>query len=242
MAETTPKYSCQTQDGESSTFGAAPVSHLHPGHDHPDTVVVGIGSIVPRWDVVTQPNRTLQYFVQADTFPEPDYVTTAATALEQATQEWNDVGVGLTIKATDDSSAANFFLSYTDPNDPKNTTLARAFFPNQADQDVLVYKWAFDPRNQGILKNVFLHELGHVLGLRHEFAITGDPDKRLKAEGAGARQFGLANYYSVMSYNFPPNIQQSDIDGLREFYKLKNGTMIGGSPVTDYLPQVRNTT
>ncbi|KXJ84806.1 hypothetical protein Micbo1qcDRAFT_169931, partial [Microdochium bolleyi] len=70
------------------------------------------------------------------------------------------------------------------------------------------------------MTNVFLHELGHILGLRHEFA---------DLEG-GAIQWGSRNPYSVMSYNFPPQIQPSDEKDTRSFYDFP-GQRVGGYQV-----------
>ena len=78
-----------------------------------------------------------------------------------------------------------------------------------------------------ILKNIFLHELGHVIGLRHEFALSEEE------ESWAAVRFGTPNPISVMSYTFPPNIQQSDIDDTRRFYNFA-GNEIGGIHIVDW--------
>ena len=115
-----------------------------------------------------------------------------------------------------------------------------AFFPNEVNQDVVVFERSFSSQaNRSILKNLFTHELGHVLGLRHEFAITGDPSKGLSPEFDGAVQFLGENSKSIMSYEFPPTTRPSDKEGTKAFYQLAPGTVIRGSPVTDYVPQIR---
>ena len=240
------KYPCETQEEEDPSFGPAPLSNLDGttgdnAPDKPDSLVVGYGTIVPRWDVVQQPSRKLQYFVQVDTFPSPEQAKTAASTLQEAADSWNELELGVNISETTDQAAANFYLVYSlnPTTGPGRNTLARAFFPHELDQDVIVFKRAFDPDGAPILKNIFQHELGHVLGLRHEFAITGDAAKRLGPEGEGAIQFMQNNYNSIMSYNFPPKMQQSDRDQTNAFYKLANGFMMGASPVTDFMPQTR---
>ena len=60
---------------------------------------------------------------------------------------------------------------------------------------------------------MFLHELGHVLGLRHEFAIESE-------QGSGAMRLFSTDKESIMSYYFPPQIQESDKKDLRAFYSL----------------------
>jgi hypothetical protein len=125
---------------------------------------------------------------------------------------------------------AAFVLAY---GGKLGTVLASAFFPSDSPLETLyVYQHGFDKTeritkrgkhtNYGIMKNVFLHELGHVLGLRHEFAMNVET-----LEG-GAIRMGSANIESVMSYVFPPELQESDIQDTRYFYKHP--------PIVDYSP------
>jgi hypothetical protein len=71
------------------------------------------------------------------------------------------------------------------------------------------------------LKNIFLHELGHVLGLRHEFA----PELEDTGDNYTV-QIGPRNPLSVMGYEFPPQIQPSDVENAKGFYKFP-GTSLG---------------
>lgn len=96
-------------------------------------------------------------------------------------------------------------------------------------------------RSESVWK-VFTHELGHVLGLRHEFAI-GDVPSTMAAEGRGAIRIDAPDAKSVMNYSHePPEIQQSDIDSTRKFYSMRedeNGRAprIGHTEVVDYTPR-----
>ncbi|MCJ1425707.1 hypothetical protein MMC29_003607 [Sticta canariensis] len=100
-------------------------------------------------------------------------------------------------------------------------TLAQAFFPNTEDLNtVFVYKRAYDPDTVNYQANIFSHELGHALGLRHEFAPQETNEKSVL--------FGQLNPFSVMSYNFPPNIQESDKEGIRALYQLSDSSVISG--------------
>ncbi|KAL4867388.1 hypothetical protein BDV12DRAFT_198213 [Aspergillus spectabilis] len=73
-------------------------------------------------------------------------------------------------------------------------TLAEAFFRNDLDLNYLdVYHAAFEPGAVQYPKNIFLHELGHV---------------------------GPRDPTSVMAYEFPPQIQDTDIKNTQVFYKF----------------------
>ncbi|KAM0206145.1 hypothetical protein ACHAQI_008443 [Fusarium lateritium] len=230
-------YHCRTQEEEDASYGPAPISNLagttgDNAPDQPDQLVVGYGEIVPRWDVKTAGARKLQYFVVTDTFPSPSVAQTAAKEFQAAAESWNELELGISISETTDQDAVNFNLVYkVNTLKSEQDTLAQAFFPHETNEEVIVFKLALGPQYLPILKNIFQHEIGHILGLRHEFAI--------KKEGFGAVQFLEENEKSVMSYNFPPRIQRSDREQVTEFYKLANGYMINGSPVTDFQPQIR---
>jgi len=239
-----PKYACRTQDEKASTWAHTPISNLAgtTGANDPDKadqLVLGYGTIVPRWDVtLVEGGRKLQYFVDESNFPDSTKARTAAEQFQAAADSWTKLNIGIDISETPNQNNANFYLVYKVNKSYEAGVLAQAFFPHEVGQDVIVYSYAFEGKNTTILKNIFQHEIGHILGLRHEFAITGD-DKGHKAEGLGAKQFKLNNYYSVMSYNMPPEMQDSDRDDTIEFYKLPNGYLIDGSPITDYQPQIR---
>ena len=109
----------------------------------------------------------------------------------------------------------------------KGNVLAEAFFPNKDPLNSLfVYKGAFSPGVLPIQHNVFLHELGHVIGQRHEFALSSE-------KTLAALLFGTPNDDSVMSYKFPPTIQSSDIEDTKAFYQY-TGQDIGGLAIIDY--------
>lgn len=135
---------------------------------------------------------------------------------QAAGNEWNELDLGITFAAATDRQSANFYLVYEE-SPPRSTVLAQAFFPNEVNQDVIVYSYAFEAEAGGYpMQSVFVHELGHVLGLRHEFAL--DPET---FEGAGAvRVFG-SDPNSVMSYRAPPTMQESDREGTKAFYELR---------------------
>lgn len=251
MAEIIPdgqfaRYPCDTQEEDDPSFGHAPLSNLSgttgdnaPGE--PDDLVLGFGTIVPRWDTRPPGGTKLQYFVPVEGYPSADQARNAAATFQKAADSWNELKLGVSISQTTDRASANFNLVYKlNPTvGPGMNTLARAFFPHEVDQDVVVFQRGLEPNYKSILNNVFQHEIGHILGLRHEFAITGDDRKGLRAEANGAVQYMEMNYDSIMSYNMPPRMQDSDREQVAKFYQMPNGFIIGGSPITDYQPQIR---
>jgi hypothetical protein len=175
-----------------------------------------------------------------DTFPDNNKAETAAEKFQATAETWAELEIGLAISQTTDRENANFYLVYQANTEFDEGVLAQAFFPHEVDQDVIVYSYAFEDDNRSILEEIFLHEIGHILGLRHEFAIEGD-DKGNKPEGFSAKQFLAKNPNSVISYrNFPPEMQDSDRTQTIAFYKKPNGFIIGNSPVTDFQPKIRS--
>mgnify|MGYP001940467285 CR=1 FL=1 len=47
------------------------------------------------------------------------------------------------------------------------------------------------------------------------------------------------NPESVMAYNARPTMQDTDIAGVKAFYKKSNGDQSLGSPIVDFRPQIR---
>jgi hypothetical protein len=198
------------------------VTQLNPPRASPAAIMTGLWEQIPRWKY----GSVINFATYADGYPARGDAIYAAKCLIKAAEEWNSTNVGVTFKWVPKLDDATFVLAY---GGQKSTVLASAFFPSDTTQleTLYVYQYGFDKAkktskrgtftNYEIMKNVFLHELGHVLGLRHEFAMTPDPDTG-KMEG-GAIVIGSANSESVMSYVFPPEIQESDIRDTRYFYK-----------------------
>ncbi|KAJ5438451.1 uncharacterized protein N7458_009449 [Penicillium daleae] len=192
---------------------------------------VGLGKDIPRWR--TGPTKTVNFAVLANGYPKPELAFLAAKNLQEAANEWNTLELGVQFKWVYKIEDAAFVLTYAKEVSPG--TLAEAFFPNNMDLNVLnVYPAAFEEGTMQYLKNIFLHELGHVLGLRHEFA----PEKETGANLESV-QIGPRNPTSVMAYEFPPQMQPSDIDSAKAFYQFPGkhlGVMqkTGTLPIMDY--------
>jgi hypothetical protein len=194
------------------------ITQLNPPESSPAAIMVGMGQEIPRWKY----GSVINFAAYSDGYPAPGDAIYATKCLIEAAEEWNAVEIGVKFQWVPNLEDAAFVLAY---GGKFRTVLASAFFPGNKDLETLyVYQYGFDKTEQTtergtftnykIMKNVFLHELGHVLGLRHEFAMK--PGSRYEG---GAIVIGSANPESVMSYVFPPQLQESDKKDTRYFYK-----------------------
>jgi hypothetical protein len=188
----------------------------------------------------------LNWIARQDGYPTPEDALFAARALNKACEAWNKaLGGRLEFVYTDVFYDACFQLRY---GDDMGDVLARAFFPDDYKKtlnDLYVYERAFQPDQKGFMANTFAHELGHVLGLRHEHGLGGvvgcwtqgppeDVDEGDDESGRilGSVLFGTRNPKSVMSYYQGMWIQQSDADALNlALDTLTDGKEIKGGGV-----------
>ncbi|KAK4223341.1 putative matrix metallo proteinase-11 protein [Podospora fimiseda] len=200
-------------------------------------IIVGLNRECPRW----VPGSVLKWVVLREGFKTPADADYAAQHLNMACQKWNELDVGVKFEWVKDAADASFALWF---GGSQGNVLASAFFPNPNDLNMmLVYSAAFAmPKWKANLWKVFTHELGHVLGLRHEFALDKDPQTGEVREAFKSVQLGPRNENSVMAYGRnPPEIQQSDVDSTKEFYALSedeqgNPPKVGLTEVQDYEP------
>jgi hypothetical protein len=214
MSLSDSKYDCATQ--VSMPDPPMGPKEQKPG---PEDIWVGLWGVIPRW----KSGETVNYTAYKNGWVSPSHAYYAAYKLYEAAEKWNSLKVGVKFHYVSHLDDAAFVLAYGGDG---GSTLAKGFFPNSNDLNtVFVYQRAFQAGMANNMTNIFLHELGHVLGLRHEFA----------AQEGGAIQWGSNNPLSVMSYNFPPQIQESDKKDARSFYDFR-GTSMGGYRIQDVIP------
>lgn len=180
----------------------------------------------------------INWSVRVDSFPTFMQARQAAVMTYRAAQIWNDILEGrVAFKFVTRDIDACFQLRYGGVGDG---VLARAFFPSSWRNSlnfVVVFDTQFDRRFVDQFVPTMLHELGHVLGLRHEHSqseLVGRQGPYTEDLDFGLESilFGPNNPKSVMSYNGVPTIQDSDAKYVRKAYdELGDGSKISGKGI-----------
>ncbi len=153
-------------------------------------------------DFYAKPDRKLTYAIDKASFGDDARYREITELMEQATGEWEAIAPesGLDFVHVPEQDAApaagnvNFIVEFRDAG---GLFIARSFFPHDSGED---RKLTIDPTfytSQFIKKGVLLHELGHVLGYRHEH-INGVPGCR--REGGVFLTLTTEDPRSVMHY------------------------------------------
>ncbi len=175
---------------------------------------------------------TINWIARSDGYPQDGQAIEAAARLCQAAEQWNEVMDGrVRFQYVTNFDDACFKLEY---GGFKGPVLAEAFMPFQYGMvlnTVYVYELLFDPQYRVHMLGTMLHELGHVLGLRHEHAhhvVHGWGPEDIK-DIFESILYGSNNSQSVMAYYMGQTIQDSDKEDIRNAYDdLMDGTTITG--------------
>ena len=174
-------------------------------------------------DFYEEGERTLTYAIDRASFPDAAKADEITRLMEAATQDWEAIapesGLDFVHKAEFDAAPTadlNFIVEFRDAG---GMFIARAFFPHETDEDrrVIIDPSFFTSSFSQV--GILTHELGHVLGYRHEH-IDGIPGCRRES----AAFVALTPYdpKSVMHYfcGGGGTLMLSDIDrdGHRQVY------------------------
>lgn len=143
----------------------------------------------------------------------------------EALEAWGDAAP---IRFTEDNDVWDFeiVMRQADECNPQGCVLASAFFPDAGRHELVLYPRLFQQvRKEQI--DTFIHEIGHIFGLRHFFAKLSET--RWKSE-----IFGTDGAFSIMNYGELSELSDNDKNDLRLLYKLVwTGKLseINGTPI-----------
>jgi hypothetical protein len=182
-----------------------------------------------RW----RPGKVLSFYVEKETFPDEATYKTARESVRTATEDWMKVcGVEFAYRGDLDANAALrtgdtvFSVVFQDVN---GAFIAAAFFPDDppARRVVVIDPSFFRPALPFDRVGVLRHELGHVLGFRHEH-IRSEAPPGCPGESLFDTEPLTSDYdpRSVMHYfcggvgDTSLSITTLDIEGSRRLYGL----------------------
>ena len=197
-----------------------------PGGGSPLEIVVdATEGFVPLW----ARNTTLRWRFADGTLQRFQNPVAAGAAIERLLGEailaW---GNAAPVRFTKKSDAWDFEVAVTaaDDCDPNGCVLASAFFPDAGQHQLNIYPILFrQPRNEQV--ETLAHEIGHVFGLRHFFALVSE-------QAWPAEIFGTHHKFTIMNYGEDSRLTQADRSDLRNLYQLAwSGqlTNVNGTPI-----------
>jgi hypothetical protein len=195
-----------------------------------DLTAATINGLPMRWKAGTE----LIWFLDRDSFPSPADADKVLGYTNDAADAWNAVAdnanIPISFLQTTNADEAVFKISFTVL--PAGH-IAVAFFPHESPEKRVVYvgkqllkaTTSFDPT--GVMR----HELGHVLGFRHEHIRPESPDKieSWVIGNMSAQELTSYDRHSVMHYPLPDfsgygttdfQLTSHDKDGFKKLYRL----------------------
>lgn len=183
-------------------------------------VRVGFGDQTPRW----RKGSEVSYVICEESFPTEDIAMLVEVAMRAAISMWK--GIGVRFRQVDRHDEATFAVVYEDLSEG---AYAISFFPRASGGKLVLYKPSLS--NTDYLANILAHEVGHILGLRHEFAHKREP--------APSILIGRENTNSVMNYFdhlSKHRVTEQDLQELEKFYAYDEGEL----SISDVDPKVRS--
>ena len=188
-------------------------------------IVVGLGNIIPLWTA----NATLHWRFNPRSmrvFARPAAAKERIRAMmATAIGEWGDA---CPVKFVEREQGWDFevVVRNTADCDASGCVLASAFFPDGGRHRLTIYPTMFQ-QDEAEQIETLVHELGHVLGLRHFFAKVSE--KQLASE-----IFGTHVKFTIMNYGNDSRLTDADKADVKALYdQVHSGALraINGTPI-----------
>jgi hypothetical protein len=218
---------------------SSPVAEFHPdevskyrcGTECQSSLCLRVGhdGILHLWE----PGTVISIFVSRK-FPK--YYNTMVRAVQDAINDWNVTRTGpddprplfRQVQAKTEATCQVKFRHSPEErnhNPKKGELLAHAFFPGLY-PEIIIYSAAFAVSRINYLKNVLSHELIHVQGVRHSFAVEEDQHQGLRPsiEVGRRNDMSISNYFFLLEQL---QIQDTDVEALNQLYADRHKEILG---------------
>ena len=151
--------------------------------------------------------------------------------LAEAIDKWGD---SAPVKFREGASAWDFQIhmnSADNCNSRGACTLASAFFPDGGRHHLRLFPKMLTQCRKEIV-DTFIHETGHIFGLRHFFA-------NLTESAWPSEKFGAHKAFSIMNYGQMSELTTDDRNDLKTLYEsVWNGSLdnVNGTPIVQFKP------
>lgn len=201
------------------------------GHETPrgrtpiEIVVDASEGFIPLW----APDTTIHWRFRERAmthFENPEAARTEIRKLfGEAVLAW---GEATPVKFTEDEDVWDFEIVTRSADDctPNGCVLASAFFPDAGRHEFVVYPKMFTQERKEQV-DTFIHEIGHIFGLRHFFA-------NISETAWPSEIFGKHEKFSIMNYGSLSELTKDDVNDLKLLYaQAWSGelTHINGTPI-----------
>lgn len=195
-----------------------------------EIVVDATDGFVPLW----APNVTLRWQFDDQSmeyFQQTDQAKDAIrTLMGEALLAWGDASP---VRFDEHDGVWDFRVVMREADRCTNSgcVLASAFFPDPGRNELVLYPELFDQSREEVVET-FIHEFGHVFGLRHYFA-------NIDETRWASEIFGTHAEFSIMNYGHKSTLTEADRKDLRRLYHLAwSGQInnVNGTPIRFFHP------
>ncbi|KAI1778638.1 hypothetical protein F4818DRAFT_305889 [Hypoxylon cercidicola] len=152
-------------EGTSSEYHCATQRRIGDGANGYTKARVGYDGFAGRW----KRGSVLKYNIDKSSFKDQTLASFTEMEAIKAISMWGNPGVKY--EQVDNNQKATFQIQYIDlPEDQDCKVYAESFLPRSKRGTLYVYERALEESVRAHLAKVLAHEIGHILGLRHEFA------------------------------------------------------------------------